>query len=708
MGEDSVRCDIFISYRRAGGREYARTLQLALSAAGYGDIFFDFNSLRDGKFNEKILDAINVCKDFILILSLGSMDRCVNEDDWVRTEVLAAIDAGCNIIPVTIDDHGIVFPEELPRKFNSIKRIQQSKLRTDEFFDDSVRRISERLESVKKAAPPDSKGAAGDGFVLTARSDETCELLIEGERYAKIKAGKFTRVTVLKPGEEYRLTFRSLASRKDAIERTYRCPKISKADEISVSFAEYRESRQKDALVQEERRRREREARLADKENRRNALGQYDQRDDLAYDGMTLVLKGDLFGYVNEKGLETIPCQYNRALHFSDGYACVQKEGRWGIIDTLGRTVLPFESEAPSYYSKGIVVICKGGKYGAVSIKGEVIIPLEYENVSQPSDSVILATKGGRKHLLSLDGKDVNGLAFDSVGTTYIRIGLYSDRYESSSRDELKSAAKSRPHQFLEKPFLPSTVQIKSRWGYLDSHGRMTVPCFAEEIVPVYDGFFEYAGRHPALMAKSNGKWGVLDAESGSVIIPMKYDSIEDHWDYFLVGAGIVGILDDDNRGKFEVGQTIGAVDMDGDFFIPMEYNIILELAFSFGETEYEKELYSYFRYVEYGLGINRPTIYCAARIPGKPTLEDLAALRHQIPHHWHHWEDEPYDRILSHDYTLEDEEYKRVKDYIVDYYVVKRTPSSKETIRILHEEYSKGKLVKSLKCGDVCYKQSL
>ena len=153
MGEDSVKCDIFISYRREGGRDKARNLQLALSAVGYSDIFFDFNSLRDGKFNEKILDAISVCKDFILILSPGSMDRCVNEEDWVRIEVLAAIDAGCNIIPVTIDDHGIVFPEELPKKFDSIKQIQQSKLRTDEFFEDSVRRISERLKSVKKTGP---------------------------------------------------------------------------------------------------------------------------------------------------------------------------------------------------------------------------------------------------------------------------------------------------------------------------------------------------------------------------------------------------------------------------------------------------------------------------------------------------------------------------------------------------------------------------
>ena len=183
MGEDSVKCDIFISYRRDGGQDKARKLQLALSAVGYSDIFFDFNSLRDGKFNEKILDAISVCKDFILILSPGSMDRCVNEEDWVRKEVLAAIDAGCNIIPVTIDDHGIVFPTELPKEFDSIKQIQQSKLRTDEFFDDSVRLISERLDSVKKTEPisqSENNPVAKGGSAFKVLLDQDADIFLDG------------------------------------------------------------------------------------------------------------------------------------------------------------------------------------------------------------------------------------------------------------------------------------------------------------------------------------------------------------------------------------------------------------------------------------------------------------------------------------------------------------------------------------------------
>ena len=582
MSEESTQCDIFISYRRQGGREVARTLNLALAAMGYEHIFFDFNSLRDGLFNEKILEAINVCKDFILVLSPGSMDRCVNEEDWVRTEISAAIDAGCNIVPVTIDDNGIVFPEDFPRKFNSIKRLQQSKLRTDEFFDDSVRRISERLESPKRVVQ--SKKSRDEGaFVLTARSDETCELYIEGERYSKIKAGKFTRVTVLKPGEEYKLTFRSLANRKDAIERTYRCPKISKADEIAVSFVEYRESLMKEDRENRERLKRERSLHQVDKENLRNALKHYDDRDMYAYDGMTLVRKGGSFGFLDEKGLETVPCQYEDALHFSDDFACVKMDGKWGMVDRNGRTALPFESEVPSYYAGGIVIIRKHGKYGAVNIKGDVVIPFDYDYISQQEGRVLFVRKGKSFRLFSSDGKDLNNVVFDYVETAYVPFGIEGNRLMVSggsyNKEFLDSAVKSNPRFFGEKPDIYSIVKRNNRLGYIWG-GKLTVPCITEEIRPVGRLSQErFGGRPKALMAKIHGKWGVFHAESGSIIIPMKYDTIDYRDFVFLVGEGVLGKMPDTQTYFYKdvvIPEVVGAIGYDGSFLIPLEYNWII------------------------------------------------------------------------------------------------------------------------------------
>lgn len=91
--------DVFISYRHKTGVDDARLLQQALKARGY-EVFFDYDSLRVGKFNEKIFEAIDSAPVFILMLTQGALDGCANEGDWVRAEIEHALDNGRQIVPV--------------------------------------------------------------------------------------------------------------------------------------------------------------------------------------------------------------------------------------------------------------------------------------------------------------------------------------------------------------------------------------------------------------------------------------------------------------------------------------------------------------------------------------------------------------------------------------------------------------------------------
>ena len=61
-----MKYDVFISYRRKTGADDARLLQQALRARGY-EVFFDYESLRDGKFDERIFAAIDEAPVFILM-----------------------------------------------------------------------------------------------------------------------------------------------------------------------------------------------------------------------------------------------------------------------------------------------------------------------------------------------------------------------------------------------------------------------------------------------------------------------------------------------------------------------------------------------------------------------------------------------------------------------------------------------------------------
>ena len=162
--------DIFISYRRADGRDIARTIQLALRNAGKYNVFFDYSSLRDGVFNDKIYTAIDQCRVFVLVLSPDSLTRCAADGDWVAIEINRAKEAGCTIIPLAIDSNYDKWPADLPESLHFLKTIQQTKLLTDEYFDESISRLLQRIA----AAPPKKITVVPENDTAAASAWEVC------------------------------------------------------------------------------------------------------------------------------------------------------------------------------------------------------------------------------------------------------------------------------------------------------------------------------------------------------------------------------------------------------------------------------------------------------------------------------------------------------------------------------------------------------
>ncbi len=122
----SPQYDIFISYRHDGGAQYARTLQLMLEKKGY-KVFLDYDELRDGQFSPKIEKAIKESPIYMIILTKGSMVRCVNEGDWVRKEIEIALQEKKRIIPVNPDNTFDGVPDDVPANIKiAIEGIQYS------------------------------------------------------------------------------------------------------------------------------------------------------------------------------------------------------------------------------------------------------------------------------------------------------------------------------------------------------------------------------------------------------------------------------------------------------------------------------------------------------------------------------------------------------------------------------------------------------
>ena len=111
--------NVFISYRRENGAELAKHLKDVLQAKGY-QVFFDTDTLSSGNFDSQLFSVIEQCEDFVIILSEGALDRCVNEDDWVRKELACALRNEKNVIPIM--NEKFTFPATLPEDIDEIRR----------------------------------------------------------------------------------------------------------------------------------------------------------------------------------------------------------------------------------------------------------------------------------------------------------------------------------------------------------------------------------------------------------------------------------------------------------------------------------------------------------------------------------------------------------------------------------------------------------
>ena len=139
--------DLFLSYRREGGFATARLLYENFIKLGIKP-FFDLEELSSGQFNSKLYSAIEESSNFAPILSKNSLDRCVNEGDWLRLEIAHAIKCGKNIIPIMLEE--FEWPEHLPEDIAELSNYNGIHI-SREYFEASVLKFVGMLKNVSLA-----------------------------------------------------------------------------------------------------------------------------------------------------------------------------------------------------------------------------------------------------------------------------------------------------------------------------------------------------------------------------------------------------------------------------------------------------------------------------------------------------------------------------------------------------------------------------
>ena len=565
-----MRCDIFISYRRVDGRDIARTVQLALKAIGYENIFFDYDSLRDGLFNEQIIDAINMCKDFILILSPESMKRCCNEGDWVARELDTAIKAGCKFIPLNINGSFQEFPADFPRSLSVVKYIEQTKLMTDEYFDSSIEMLTSRLES-----KPVRTAVKSSVCSIQLSIDETSMIYLNDEQLFKLKGGGQRLIENLETDKEYTLRLENLARRGEEIVKTF-VPGDQSA--LALSYAAEREERKR--LEQEKKTRKKLEEELWEREQMaiQVILDTYDfwwYGGDM---GELIVEKSGKLGYFDPKTkVQTIACEYDQVSVFVDGVACVKKDAQFHIVNAVGKILLQNISESMVVPYGNHIITEKDGMMGLINLNGQVVLKHQYEE--------LLSTELENIYVLKKDSKwaiyDIIECRIISTWYDEMRLSRYwaQDKIGYISNDNQNLRINLTNHFTI--PVLKNCHHISGGWsvvvrrgtkyGLLNNTGQEVLSCMADKLQ-----VFDYEN---AAIICVNGKYGLVNKHSGQMITPMIYDTMQavivygKEVEHFLVGIGDE-VTANGSRASAMVGG-VGVINKHGNEVVPLMYNCL-------------------------------------------------------------------------------------------------------------------------------------
>jgi tetratricopeptide (TPR) repeat protein len=139
---------IFISYRRTN-LPWALAIYQNLTAKGF-DVFFDYQSINSGDFEQIILKNIRARAHFLVLLTPSALERGNDSDDWLRREIETALDEKRNIVPLFLEGFDFGSPsitKYLTGKLAFLKNYNGLNVPAD-YFDEAMKRLQTRFLNV--------------------------------------------------------------------------------------------------------------------------------------------------------------------------------------------------------------------------------------------------------------------------------------------------------------------------------------------------------------------------------------------------------------------------------------------------------------------------------------------------------------------------------------------------------------------------------
>ena len=389
--------DIFISYRRVGGADFARQMQLALKNKGYS-VFLDFDALKDGVFDRRIEAAIKSSKVFLFILSPHALDRCINDGDWVRLEIECALLSQCHIVPVNPNAmfQGFDDINGLPYVIkNGLGQHQISTVMMNDLFECTFNEfVQHRIAPIVAPTKPTPPIDVATGSEVHIKTDIPCRVLRFNQEMINAQPNTDNLIHLKKGSHEF--TFVSLENEQDNYSQVFTVK--DECEILQVNLTKIRDAR----LAKEE------AERLAKEEAERKRIAEDDAK-------FQFYKENGKWGFKKD-GVVVIPAKYDYAWDFSEGLANVGQNGKWGYIDKAGNEVIPIKYDDARYFSEGLAGVKLNRKWGYIDKTGKEVTPIKYDNVERFSEGLAMVRLNLKCGYIDKTGKKVIPIKYEWAG----------------------------------------------------------------------------------------------------------------------------------------------------------------------------------------------------------------------------------------------------------------------------------------------------
>ena len=204
------------------------------------------------------------------------------------------------------------------------------------------------------------------------------------------------------------------------------------------------------------------------------------------YEDMAIVVQAGKYGFVNRQSQLVIPCKYEDAWNYKNGYTTVCENGLYGLIDRSGKFIISCKYEDELVCSDGLIALPCVNEWGYVDVNFKNVIPYEYDFAGVFYNGYAPVQKNGCWGYIDKTGKVVIPLEYQD--TDWV-----NDKYGPLF-------AMNRGH----------------KWGYVNNENKQIIPFIYDNASSFMEGLAK---------VQQGAKWGLID-EKGKVVVPIDYDDI--------------------------------------------------------------------------------------------------------------------------------------------------------------------------------------